>query len=66
MNEKVKKSVIVFSIISALSGWIGVLVNSILTKQPKGESLGMLIWLVLPLLTAVFIRIFRNVCFQFY
>jgi len=60
MDKKVKKSVIVFSIISALSGWIGVLVNSILTKQPKGESLGMLIWLVLPLLTAVFIRIFKN------
>lgn len=60
MGEKIKKSVIVFSIISALSGWMGILVNSILTKQPKGESLGMLIWLVLPLLTAVFIVIFRN------
>lgn len=60
MNKKVKRSVVVFSIISALSGWIGVLVNSILTKQPKGESLGMLIWLVLPLLTAFFIRAFRS------
>lgn len=60
MEKKIKKSIIIFSAISILCGWLGVLVDSILTNQPKGNSLGMLIWLVSPLITAVLIRVFMK------
>jgi hypothetical protein len=39
---------------------IGVLVDSTLPEQPKGDSLGMGIWLVLPMLTAIAITIFSK------
>ncbi|TFH05566.1 MAG: CPBP family intramembrane metalloprotease, partial [Methanosarcina sp.] len=58
MNKKVIRNVVVFIVVVILSGWIGVLVDSVLTEQPKGESLGMGIWLVLPMLTAIAITIF--------
>lgn len=53
MEKKIKSSIILFAFVSISCGWLGVLVNSILTKQPKGYSLGMLLWLVIPLITAV-------------
>lgn len=58
MEKKIKRNTVLFSLISISCGWLGVLVNNILTKQPEGYSLGMLLWLVLPLLTAVLIRAF--------
>ena len=36
-------------------GWLGVLVDKVVEQQPEGESLGMLIWLVLPLFGCGFI-----------
>jgi len=60
MEKKIKKSIIIFSAISIMCGWVGLLINTVLTKQPKGNSLGMLLWLVLPLITAVLIRIFMK------
>lgn len=53
----IKKSLIVFITITLLSGWLGVFIDSILIDQPEGDSLGMLIWLVLPFLTGIIIRI---------
>ncbi|HPF44530.1 MAG TPA: hypothetical protein PKV15_07505, partial [Syntrophomonadaceae bacterium] len=55
MNKKVVRNLGLFIFIVIFSGWLGVLVDSVLTKQPKGDSLGMGIWLVLPLLTALVI-----------
>jgi len=52
MNKKAIRNIGVFVFVVIISGWIGVLVDSFLTGQPKGDSLGMGIWLVLPLLTA--------------
>lgn len=60
MEKNIKKSIVLFSLITISCGWLGVLVNNILTKQPKGYSLGMLLWLILPLITAVLIRIFMK------
>lgn len=60
MDKKIKKSIIIFSSISILCGWLGVLIDMVLTKEPKGNSLGMLLWLVIPLITAVLIRIFMK------
>lgn len=38
----------IFIVITLICGWIGVLVDMLLTEQPEGNSLGMGIWLILP------------------
>lgn len=55
MNKKGSRNLGLFIAIVIISGWLGVLVDSVLTEQPEGDSLGMAIWLVLPLLTALVI-----------
>ena len=55
MNKKTISKIMVFIIVVIISGWIGVLVDSVLPKQPKGDSLGMGIWLILPMLTVIII-----------
>lgn len=46
----------IFVFVVLLSGWLGVLVDQFLPEQPIGNSLGMGIWLVLPLLTTILLR----------
>ncbi|MDR2937487.1 MAG: CPBP family intramembrane metalloprotease, partial [Prevotellaceae bacterium] len=41
-------------------GWLGVLVDKFAPPQPGGETLGMAIWLVLPLLTTIALRFFAG------
>lgn len=60
MNKKLLRNTVVFIVLVILSGWIGILVDSVLPEQPKGDSLGMGIWLVLPMLTAISITIFSK------
>ncbi|PLR96492.1 CPBP family glutamic-type intramembrane protease [Bacillus sp. T33-2] len=63
LNEnraKQRNSLIIFVIVVLVSGWLGVWVHSILPEQPEGNSLGMLLWLVLPFLTAILIRVFNR------
>ena len=60
MNKKILRNTVVFIVLVILSGWIGILVDSVLPKQPNGDSLGMGIWLVLPMLTAITITIFSK------
>ncbi|MDD2614816.1 MAG: CPBP family intramembrane metalloprotease [Methanosarcina sp.] len=60
MNKKLLRNTVVFIVLVILSGWIGILVDSVLPEQPKGDSLGMGIWLVLPMLTAITITIFSK------
>ncbi|WP_440955230.1 CPBP family glutamic-type intramembrane protease [Methanosarcina sp. Mfa9] len=60
MNNKVIRNTVVYIVVVILSGWIGVLVDSVLTEQPKGDSLGMGIWLVTPMLAAIAITIFSK------
>ena len=55
--KKLKKNIFIFSIVTLTSGWIGVFIDNILTEQPEGNSLGMLIWLVLPFLASIILRI---------
>lgn len=52
MDKKVIGYTGVFVFVVIICGWIGVGVDSILPAQHEGDSLGMGIWLVLPLLTA--------------
>lgn len=60
MNKKLLRNTVVFIVLVILSGWIGILVDPVLPEQPKGDSLGMGIWLVLPMLTAISITIFSK------
>ena len=62
----IKRNVIIFAILSSLCGWIGYVVDKI-TGQAHYEnigteigsgSLGMLIWLVTPLICTIFLRSF--------
>jgi hypothetical protein len=61
-NKSKKENVLimVFIAITLLSGWIGYLVDFILPDQPDGETLGMGIWLLLPFLCGIVIRLVRR------
>ena len=59
INKAIRNvGIFVFVVIS--SGWLGVILDSFLTEQPEGDSLGMGVWLVLPLLTAFIIILFSK------
>lgn len=60
MDKKAIRNMGIFVFVVIISGWLGVLVDSHLTGQPEGDSLGMGIWLVLPLLTAFVIILFSR------
>ncbi len=60
MSKKAMRNLGIFVFMVLISGWIGVLVDTFLTGQPEGDSLGMGIWLVLPLLTAFVIIFFSK------
>lgn len=61
MNKKAIHNIGIFIFIVIISGWIGVLVDTVLISQPEGDSLGMGIWLVLPMLTAILVILFSKV-----
>jgi membrane protease YdiL (CAAX protease family) len=54
--QKTKRNLILFIIITLASGWIGVLVDNLLEEQPRGNSLGMGLWLIIPFLTVIILR----------
>ena len=50
----------IFVVVVVLSGWIGVLVDHIIGGPTQRETLGMTVWLVLPLLATILLRIFAK------
>lgn len=60
MNRITKRNLIIFSLIVLASGWIGVLVDRMLQDQPEGNTLGMGLWLVMPLVTVLLLRSFAG------
>ena len=60
MNKKEIRNIGIFVFIVVISGWIGVFLDSVLVSQHEGDSPGMGIWLVLPLLTAFIIVLFSK------
>jgi hypothetical protein len=60
MNKKIIRNTVVFIFIVILSGWIGVLVDAVLTEQPDDDAPGIGIWLVSPMLAAIAITIFSK------
>jgi hypothetical protein len=64
MNKRVIRNIGIFIFIVIISGWIGVLVDYVFISQPDGDSLGMGIWLGLPILTAFIIILFSKVSWR--
>lgn len=60
MKVKTKRNLIIFIIVVLLCGWLGVFVDRFIPEQPKGDTLGMGIWLVFPLLTTILLRVFTG------
>lgn len=60
MNNKIIRNIVLFVMVVVFSGWIGIFVDSVLPEQPKGDTLGMGVWLVLPMLTAITIILISN------
>ena len=54
------RNIIIFAFVAFTCGWLGVLVDKFVEQQPEDESLGMAIWLVLPLLTVILLRFFAS------
>jgi len=59
MNKNIR-NIILFTFVVFVCGWLGVLVDKFIEPQPEGETLGMDIWLVLPLLTVILLRLFAS------
>lgn len=57
---KNRRSLIIFIFVTLGSGWFGVFVDNILIDQPEGNSLGMGLWLILPLITSIILRIVNH------
>jgi hypothetical protein len=53
---RTKTSLIVFIIVTLASGWLGVLLDLVIKNNEQENSLGMLLWLVLPLLASIILR----------
>ena len=59
MNKTIR-NIIIFAIVAIGCGWFGVFVDKLVEQQPEGESLGMGIWLVFPLLAVILLRFFAG------
>ena len=57
MNKKAVRNIGIFIFVVVISGWVGVLADSILEAEHDGDTLGMGIWLALPPLTALAITL---------
>ena len=66
-ERKIKRNIIIFAVFSTLCGWIGYLIDvstnqanyeNIGTTTGEGGSLGLLIWLVSPLICTIILRTF--------
>jgi membrane protease YdiL (CAAX protease family) len=60
MKAQGTRNFIVFVFVVIASGWLGVWVDSLLEGQQEGNTLGMGLWLVLPLLTVIVLRSFAG------
>ncbi|MDD3024259.1 MAG: CPBP family intramembrane metalloprotease [Syntrophomonadaceae bacterium] len=64
MKKKIIRNIGIFVFVVIISGWLGVLVDTFLPEHPEGDSLGMGIWLALPLLTAFALILFSKMSLQ--
>jgi membrane protease YdiL (CAAX protease family) len=59
MNRTVR-NLCIFAFASLSCGWLGLFVDKLLKSQPNKETLGMAIWLALPLLATLLLRLFAG------
>lgn len=60
MNKRDKIALAIFVFVTLTAGTFGYMLDQVLTDQPEGNSLGMGLWLVLPLLTGIVLRIINK------
>lgn len=60
MSKRDKINLTIFVFVTITAGTFGYLLDQILTEQPEGNSLGMGLWLVLPFLTGIVLRILNK------
>jgi hypothetical protein len=58
--DKIKRNISIFVFISLSCGWFGLLIDRKIRPQPNSETSGMGIWLVLPLVTMLLLRLFAG------
>lgn len=54
------RNLAIFVIMMILSGWLGLLIDKVIPEQPQGDTLGLGIWLVIPLLVVIVLRTFAG------
>lgn len=67
-SRRIKHNIIIFTILSAMSGWLGYLIDKMMNNAnyenvgtlAGEEPLGMLIWLISPLIITIILRIFAK------
>ncbi len=55
-----RRNIVIFIVVVFLCGWLGVLVDKLIPEQPQGDTLGMGIWLISPLLATILLRSFAG------
>lgn len=60
MKKRDKITLVIFVFVTITAGLWGYLLDNVLTEQPEGDSLGMGVWLVLPFMTGIVLRIIHR------
>lgn len=60
IDKKIIRNINIFIFVVLASGWLGLLIDKFIEPQTDRESLGMGIWLVLPLLATILLRFFAR------
>ena len=58
--NKIIRNISIFIFVSLSCGWLGLFIDKIIGPQPGEKSPGMGIWLILPLITTLLLRIFAG------
>ena len=58
--QKIIRNISIFAFISLSSGWLGLLIDKFIESSQNGDTLGMGIWLVLPLIATLLLRMFAG------
>lgn len=58
--KKTIRNILIFTFVALTCGWLGVYIDRFISSPASSETLGMGIWLVLPLLTVLMLRFFAG------
>lgn len=60
MDKRAIINLVIFIVVVLAIGWLGVWIDQVIPDQPEEETLGMSIWLVVPLLLVIVLRSFMG------